>query len=319
MSRKKSDIDATDLKLISELENNPREKYAFLADRLGIDQSTVKRRMNRLLGEGTISFYSALNLAAVGFQSAMLGFNVSKGYAKSVAHELAGHELMFVSIASGRFDILAWTAYKDPEMLFKLVSIDLGKISNITNIEVFTNMKMMKYSFNLLGGADFKPISSKMYRQLDRHDWNLLTYLEDNPRMAISHLATKLGITRQTATIRLQRLLDEDVVRIHCVVSHAMIGNQFSIGIFLKVEPGTILEVSERIAAYKFVNTAIAISGGYDLLVFATFKDAEEMSDFLINELETIHSIKSSEIILYPKSISMPISARDAKIYMQNH
>ena len=61
-------------------------------------------------------------------------------------------------------------------------------------------------------------LSSKMNRQFDECDWNILAELEENPRITNTQLARKLGISRQTTGEKLQRLLDEDAVRINCEV-----------------------------------------------------------------------------------------------------
>jgi Lrp/AsnC family transcriptional regulator for asnA, asnC and gidA len=321
MARKHSrrNLDSTDLRLIAELETNPRQSYINLATRLGIDQTTVKRRFNRLLREGFIAFESVLNTAAVGYRWAMLGLNVSPGYSESIANELARHTLMYVTIASGRYDIMAWATYKDPEMLFNFISGDLGKIPNITSIETFPALKVLKYSFTFLGNANYRPLSSKMNQQFDECDWNILAELEENPRITKTHLARKLGISRQTTGARLQRLIDEDAVRINCVVSPAMIGYELSLGIFLKARPKSVLDVAERLTANRSVNAAVAISGRFDLMAFATFKSPDEMSDFLINELGTLPGIMSSETVFINMSLpSNPLSVRNARLYLQN-
>jgi DNA-binding Lrp family transcriptional regulator len=310
-------LDSMDLRLIAELETNPRQRYINLATILGIDQTTVKRRLNRLLREGVISFQSVLNTAAAGYHWAMLGLNVSPGYSESIVKKLARHTLMYATIASGRYDIMAWATYKDPEMLFNFISGDLGKISNIRSIETFPGLKVLKYSFTFLGNANYRPLSSKMNRQLDECDWNILAELEENPRITNTHLARKLGISRQTAGAKLQRLLDEDAIRINCVVSRAMIGYELSLGIFIKARPKNVLDVAERLIANRSVNAAIAISGRYDLMAFATFKSPDEMSDFLINKLGTFPGIVSSETVFINfNSLSNPLSVRNARLYL---
>ena len=130
MARKNSrrGLDSTDLRLIAELETDPRQRYINLATVLNIDPTTVKRRLNRLLKEGFISFESFINTAAVGYHRAIIGLNVLQGYTETVANELDRNILMNVWITSGRYDIAAWITYKDPEMLFDYISNDLSKI-----------------------------------------------------------------------------------------------------------------------------------------------------------------------------------------------
>ena len=320
MARKNSrrGLDSTDMRLIAELETNPRQRYSNLATILDIDPTTAMRRLNRLLREGFISFESFINTAAVGYHRAIIGLNVSQGYSESIANELARNTLMNVWITTGRYDIAAWATYKDPEMLFDFISGNLGEIPNITSIEAIPVLKVIKYSFAFFGNANHRPLSSRINRQLDDCDWNILTELDENPRITNTQLARRLGISTQTTGVKLQRLLDEDAVRINCVVSHTMAGYELSMGIFIKAQPKSIHDVAERLTANRSVYAIIATSGRYDLMTGAIFKDSDEMSDFFINELGTIPGIVSSETILNLKSLSSPLSVRNARFYLQN-
>ena len=311
-------LDSTDLRLIAELETNPRQRYIHLANMLDIDPKTAKRRLNRLLREGVISFQSMINTAAVGYHRAIIGLNVSQGYAESIAHEVAHNTLMNVMITSDRYDIVALATYKDPERLFDFISSDLGKIPNITTTEAFPILKVIKYSFALFGKPDDRPLSSRLNRRLDECDWDILVELDENPRITNTELARKLAINTQTAGAKLQRLLDEDAVRINCIVSPTMIGYTQDMGIFIKTQSGSILDVAERLKANKSVYGIVAASGRYDLMIGVIFKDSGEMSEFYINELGKIPGILSSETILNLKSLSSPTSVRDARLYLQN-
>ena len=320
MARKNSrrSLDSTDIELIAELETNPRQRYINLATTLDIDPTTAKRRLDRLLSEGFISLDSFINTAAVGYHRAIVGLNVLPGYTETVANELARHTLINVWITSGRYDIGAWVTYKDPEMLFDFISGDLSRIPNITSIEALPVLKVIKYSFAFFGNANYKPLASRINRQLDECDWNILVELDENPRITNTQLAKRLGISTQTAAAKLQRLLDEDTVRINCITSHTMTGYELSLGIFIKVQPKSINDVAERLSANRSIYAIIATSGPYDLMTGAIFKDSDEMSDFFINELGTIPGIVSSETILTHKTLSSPLSVRDARLYLQN-
>ena len=320
MARKNSrrGLDSTDLGLIAGLETDPRQRYINLATTLDIDPTTAKRRLNRLLREGFISFESFINTAAVGYHRAIIGLNVLQGYTETVANELDRNVLMNVWITSGRYDIAAWITYKDPEMLFDYISNDLSKIPNITSIEALPVLKVIKYSSAFFGNADYRPLSSRINRQLEECDWNILVELDENPRITNTQLAKKLGISTQTSSAKLQRLLNEDTVRINCIVSPTMAGYELSMGIFLKVQPKSILAVAERLKANRSVYAIIATSGPYDLMTGALFKGSDEMSDFFVNELGTIPGIMRSETILTHKTLSSPLSVRNARLYLQN-
>jgi len=321
MVRRKShnNLDSTDLRLIAELETNPRQSYINLAKMLGVDETTVKRRVNRLLKEKTISFWSAVNIAAIDHQWAVIGLNVSPRYAEPVAKELARHPWMNVNITSGRYDVMAWTAYKELGMLFDFIAGDLGKITNITSVETFPAMRVLKYSPALIGNADRKPFASRMVRSLDKCDWSILAALEENPRMTHTYLAKQLGISRPTAGTKLKRLLDEDAVRIYCVASPSALGYELHLTVLLKVRPDSLLNVAEQLIVNESVHRLLATSGQYDLMAWATFKSPNDMSDFLMKEQGTIPGIVSSDNVLHLKALSRsPFSVKNALSNLQN-
>lgn len=320
MSRKsfRYNLDTIDFSLIAELETDPRQRYVDLGAKLGVDANTAKRRLNRLVKEGFIAFKSLFNTAAIGYSQSILGVAVPQGYTESIANELDRYISMHVMITSGRYDIGALVTYRDPEMLYDFISNDLGKISHITSIEAFPVLKILKFSTTLFGNINFKPFSSRINRQLEESDWNILFEIEKNPRITITQLARKLGTGRQTTGVKFQRLLDEDIIRINCVISPTMIGYEFHTSILIKTRPKNIHDVAERLIANKSTYAVIATSGRYDLMAGAIFKNSDEISNFYINELGAIPNIISRETILVLKVLSDPLTVQDARLYLQN-
>jgi DNA-binding Lrp family transcriptional regulator len=312
-------LDALDLRLIAELETDPRRSYIDLATALGVNGITVQRRLRRLLDERIVSLVTLLQTSALGYDIAMLGLNVSPGQSDRVAENLARRPLVgYVIITSGRYDIMAWVNYKDTTDLFDFVTGDLVEIAEITSAEAMPVLKTMKYSWALLGNADFRKVPVGLSRDLDADDWSLLAALSDNPRVTSTHVAKLLGVSRPTAGTRLQQLIDEDVARVICMANRDALGYTLPLGIMLRIQPDRILEVAEKLVSNQFIHHVVATSGRCDLIAWATFKYSGEMSDFLKNWLGSIPGIRSTETILSLKTVSGPLSVRSVMSHLQN-
>ncbi len=311
-------LDDLDLKLISELETEARSSNLCLANKLGVDEKTVRRRLARLLDEQIITFSTDLNATALGYQAVSLAMNTASGQADAVAHELTLRpNVNYVFITSGRYDVMAWAIYEHPLDLFDFVTRDLAAIPHVTSIETMPLLKIMKNSWALLGSNGALPVNSKTLRNLDEEDWALLTELEDNPRATNTYLAKQLGVSRATAGARLQKLLDYGVVQISGMAKRSALGYSLVLGVLIKAQPDRILDAAQVLMSHTAVHRVFAISGRFDLMILSTFQSSEGMSHFLKNQLGTISGIVSYETILHLESVKGSFSVRGLRASLQ--
>lgn len=150
-------LDELDLMLIKELEVDGRQTNTDLARKIGTSKATARRKLRRLLDEGIIRVVAVANPPALGYKTvATMGINVRPGEVDSVADKLASYKnVHFVIISTGRYDIIAWVMFQDPEDLSNFLRKELGKIPGLTSVETMVNLKIIKASFTYLSGDDY--------------------------------------------------------------------------------------------------------------------------------------------------------------------
>tara|TARA_B110000003_G_C16520093_1_gene484653 strand:- start:208 stop:687 length:480 start_codon:yes stop_codon:yes gene_type:complete len=117
------DLDETDLRLLSLLNEDARQSQRQLARELGVAQGTVTNRIRRLEDSGVISGYSAvLNPEMVGWtMTIMAGLRIDKGRMIDVQQKIAADPRVFaVYDVTGDWDSMVLARVKDRKDLDNL-------------------------------------------------------------------------------------------------------------------------------------------------------------------------------------------------------
>ncbi|BDZ46859.1 Lrp/AsnC family transcriptional regulator [Naasia aerilata] len=85
-------FDAADLEILSVLREDGRETFQRIADRLGINESSVRRRFDRLRAGHCVEVHTLVSSAALGMNSeTLMTIKVSPSRIQAVGEELAHH------------------------------------------------------------------------------------------------------------------------------------------------------------------------------------------------------------------------------------
>ncbi|MBT4513228.1 MAG: Lrp/AsnC family transcriptional regulator [Chloroflexi bacterium] len=149
-------LDAMDLMLIAELETDGRQTNTDLAKKIGTSKATARRKLRRLLDEGIIKVVAVASPPALGYKTvATMGINVRPGEVDAVADKLSSYKnVHFVIISTGRYDIIAWMMFHEPDDLSAFLRKELGNIPGLTSVETMINLKITKASFTYLASND---------------------------------------------------------------------------------------------------------------------------------------------------------------------
>jgi Lrp/AsnC family transcriptional regulator, regulator for asnA, asnC and gidA len=150
------DLDAIDRLIMGKLQENGRRSNASISRALGISQSTVKKRIDRLVESGMMRVLAVIDPVAFGHgQHMMIGINVKPGYASAVGDALASMpEVSFVAYLVGRYDVWAEVFAPDNDSLLRFISERMVTLDDITRIETFSvlrNQKVDYYNWSLQG------------------------------------------------------------------------------------------------------------------------------------------------------------------------
>lgn len=126
-------IDAIDRRIIALLQLDGRTSNVDIARAVGIAEATVRKRMERLLSEGTIRVVAIPALDRLGLEvETVIMLKVDLGRANQVAEQLAAmKEVRSVKYTTGEYDIILEAAFPSDDDLLRFLTSRLAQINGI--------------------------------------------------------------------------------------------------------------------------------------------------------------------------------------------
>jgi len=128
-------------------------------------------------------------------------------------------------------------------------------------------------------------MKKRRFPSIDQLDIRLMTELESNANQTYKDLALKLGVSRPTVASKMRRLLDSEVIKIICWANPLALGYKVAAGLLITAQPGKISEGASALAAFPQISHVLLITGRFDIMAWAQFRERDELSDFLVNDL----------------------------------
>jgi Lrp/AsnC family transcriptional regulator for asnA, asnC and gidA len=139
-------IDDLDKRIIEQLVKDGRKSSKALAKELHVDSSTIRRRVHRLIRDGVIYIVALPDVSKAGFPvQAIIGLNVDNMELDNnlkIVHEIP--ECMFVSVTTGRFNIMIILWCHSTAEINKLIQKILFKMKGVKSYETFICMNIAK-------------------------------------------------------------------------------------------------------------------------------------------------------------------------------
>lgn len=135
---------------------------------------------------------------------------------------------------------------------------------------------------------------------MDDLDKEILKALAEDGRVSFTELSDKLKVSHGTIHVRVNKLKESGaLLGTSARVDPKKIGFEIScfMGVKLK-QSGFYPVVMERLKGLRPVNDIFFTTGTYNLLIKIAVRDVEELRDFIINELQKMDEIQSTETLL---------------------
>ncbi|MDR6759170.1 Lrp/AsnC family transcriptional regulator for asnA, asnC and gidA [Mycoplana sp. BE70] len=130
---------------------------------------------------------------------------------------------------------------------------------------------------------------------LDDDEKGIVRLLQEDGRMSTVELARRLQVSEPTARKKLNRILNDGIVKVRAVASPVDLGYTTPVYIGLVVERAKLNEVAEAVARYDFVESVTISTGPYDVTIKAGFVSASDVYKFLFEELIKHDGIRDSD------------------------
>jgi Lrp/AsnC family transcriptional regulator for asnA, asnC and gidA len=136
------------------------------------------------------------------------------------------------------------------------------------------------------------------HKLLDKVDFDIIATLRRNARQSNTEIARQLGISEASVRRRIGRLVAEDVVQLTAIPNPQKMGYNAVAFIAMDVPLNQLDAVTEQLAARPEVQFVSTTTGRYDIFIWAMFKSAGDLHNFLRNDLAKIEGIAQTETFI---------------------
>ena len=136
---------------------------------------------------------------------------------------------------------------------------------------------------------------------LDKLDFEILSFLQEDGRMSFTVIADKLNVSIGTIRTRFNKLIADGTVNIIGRVDPDKVGFRCYAHIAVFVRPATLKEkVAQKISKLPEVSFLAMTSGDYDLEVDVMCRDNNHLVDF-VNDISKIEGVYQTKTTIYFK------------------
>ena len=142
-------LDDANRAIIETLQRDGRLPYGAIAEEVGLSEAAVRRRVQRLRDAGVIQIVGVTDPLQLGFhRQAMVGVRV-EGDIRLVAEKLSElHEVDYVVMCAGSFDLLVEVVCQDDDALFRLLNDSIRSVPGVRSTESFVYLKLAKQTYS---------------------------------------------------------------------------------------------------------------------------------------------------------------------------
>jgi Lrp/AsnC family transcriptional regulator for asnA, asnC and gidA len=135
-----------DVRIIQCLHESARSPGSRIATKLGLPESTVRHRLNRLVRLGIIEFAAVVNPLQLGYQIwAQFHLEVQLPKIRSVAQQLARQpEVYFVGITAGGYDVLVGAVFASNAEILNFMAGPMARVPGILKVSTSSILEVVK-------------------------------------------------------------------------------------------------------------------------------------------------------------------------------
>jgi DNA-binding Lrp family transcriptional regulator len=117
---------------------------------------------------------------------------------------------------------------------------------------------------------------------MDELDYRILEKLNENARKSYREIARDLKVSLTTISNRIKKLEEDKVIERYIpLINQEKIGYDLTAVINVKISHGRLIEVQQKISKDKHVSNVFDITGDWDSLIIAHFKDRRDLNGFI--------------------------------------
>ena len=139
--------------------------------------------------------------------------------------------------------------------------------------------------------------------ELDKTDRKIVNILLGNSRLSCRQIAKKTGFSAVTILKRMKKLKEEKIIKKYSLLlDYSKIGYDIEVIIKLRISKGNLFKVEKKIAKEPNVLAIYDVTGAFDSIIIAKFKNTKAM-DYFLKKIQTYDFIERTETVLVLNAI----------------
>ena len=145
--------------------------------------------------------------------------------------------------------------------------------------------------------------------EIDELDKKILNILLEDSRLSYRKMSKMLKVSTATIMNRVNYLNKDIIKKYSAVIDYEKVGYEIEVIIELRISKGKLIEVETKIATHPNVVAVYDITGDYDAVIIARFKNRRTM-DLFLKKIQTydfvertftkfvLHTIKEEPLVI---------------------
>jgi Lrp/AsnC family transcriptional regulator for asnA, asnC and gidA len=138
--------------------------------------------------------------------------------------------------------------------------------------------------------------------ELDKIDIGIVNLLMKDGRLPAAEIARKIGgISERAIRYRIEKMVQEEVIRISAIVNPKAIGFAIVADVMLEVEADSIREVAKKVSQYPCVSYVAYAIGDTDVSVQMIARDNNDVYTFVTEVIGKIPGVRKTTTMIVPQ------------------
>ncbi len=130
---------------------------------------------------------------------------------------------------------------------------------------------------------------------MDERDRQIIALLQEDGRATNATIARKVGVSEGTVRRRLNRLFENEYIRVVALPDSSKLGLDSEALIGVQVEPDKGDLVAKDLAALEEIKWVVSTTGSFDVFAWAALPNAEALGVFLRTKVGSIKGVRRTE------------------------
>ncbi|MFT4311497.1 MAG: AsnC family transcriptional regulator [Candidatus Woesearchaeota archaeon] len=302
-------LDLKDMKILYELEQDPKITLSKLAKNVKISRQVADYRINKLKQHAIYAFYPIIDVGRLGYSVFRIHLRIkssSKEVHQKFAKELfKEYKTFWVAFMSGSFDIIVDIFAKTPnefeETLAKIIQKNKEIIQNYETFPILS-LTLYDYGYFLEKKQEKKTHTIQKNLEnmkLDEIDKKIIDIIKYDYKTPYIKIGQRVDLSRNAVKHRIKNLEKNKIIAGYKVFVNFEIFNKQAFKIFITYDNSKIEQekgLLNYLKSIKGVLATLKLLGKWNLDIEIQSENVRELQDFLIELRTKFDIIESYEI-----------------------